>query len=1298
MSTSLTLDTRVQLPAQGDWYAQLPEHIRKSVSRETGKPVRKMTVEDYKTFQAAKNKFKQSRLSRAAVNSRLRTRLMKHLGEGKYKQQVVEEVLNIPMSLIERENTSTGVFSYQRVIRLDLEAMADRALREAPDRQELLLKFLKPGEAVAIEDHREEAAAQLYRDAIVELERRDAQRHWEDQMLAADREERVAGHVKRWKESGEEHAEPQAMADIIASEHAVDEMEKFFDARDAKEAEFAAQRKAELEAHAATMTASDAKVYLDSMRATRVRRPKRANPRVRAARAGRATDRANPGQAARALKQASEKDRSSAAMIAPAPTRVLMEVQQPVAVEACVGLDEEDEDDPDDHPCILGPFSPSSAAGPSGPLSPGRDIQPPAAAVCDGQSLMPLASRFVGCDPNPQSDPRSDLVISKSSARASPREVREMPRFQDIGDEPEDHGLDDATPHERFAICVVTGTFVVLLNLVCMAARRVCGWLRSRSGIDFDRPDDVPEDVWNTACRLADQVKYPNRVADRKVLADGLRSLRAGIKLRHPTVQRDVNRAAADASWHQRAQMCEEDDRVIQYYMWSDVVFEKLRKLCGLVAVLLVLFCLWEMLPTVVVSAERFGGVAHLWSDVVGSVRSHLEFRASDVGGVPEATYKSLQAGIVSSVNHLRSTRFTFEPLVASIAAAGASIALTARRQAVIEPMPNAPVTSDGYVDSVRFVAPDVDGAYVFPANSTNTVCLGFGNEGNLSADCKIRTAERSATCLSKDGKGATLVGWTTSISHVLRKCLCNAHNAITNRHGAKPPPVVDDVCEVLPDFLDVFRGLDAEYLMHPMREWANWFSKWPASKQRAFTHSRETEDVEPGKVKAMVKREVSHNLPKKARLIQFYKTLATQSEFGPEFYALQKVVTETFRRHRMGDIDITFASGMNARELGAWMENVLADGAVMFYERDGKNWDSSMQKEHAAFRRGFYAGFDDRLADFVGKCDKVKGAAVFPGGILRYSVNYTVKSGHNDTTLGNSLVNAAIAYAAFKRANIPASILVAGDDLLVATYDYVNVEELVSAESRYGITPEAQTFVDFERVTFISGTWMSDGNQIGFVPQPGRLFARLWWSVRPPSHRQMAMYLRGVARGLAGVVGTMPLVRTFVGSFDSEGEARLVSDKCYNYRGAAFYFQEDDIYGAYMRRYGLARGDIEECEAWLRSLPRSPLYLKHRVLSRIMEVDLADIMDRERISYEYDMRMAELAKRPSARDQLLARVEEEERSGQICLPISDPAVANLQGADTWRNVLRRRPVGAQNFDPRRNVLRRPLVKPNDTE
>jgi hypothetical protein len=514
-----------------------------------------------------------------------------------------------------------------------------------------------------------------------------------------------------------------------------------------------------------------------------------------------------------------------------------------------------------------------------------------------------------------------------------------------------------------------------------------------------------------------------------------------------------------------------------------------------------------------------------------------------------------------------------------------------------------------GFVDPDTVVLPARTGAYRLTLRTCATTCLGFGDESNLGSQCQLRTCP-VRPCATPVTAGATLLGWTTHVAFVLRKCLCNAHNALCMRHGARQPVVTRDVGEVFCVFARALSGLDAEYIFHPMRSHGTWLLKWPESRRREFIRSEAREDLTPESVKAMVKREVNHSRPTKARLIQFYKTLCTQSFCGPYFYALQKVVSHLLRNYPLDEnVDLTFASGMRASEIAAWMQKAVDGGARWFYERDGKNWDSSMQAQHSAFRIRIYALFDHELAKFAQKCLRVRGFAAFPGGVLRYVMEHTVKSGHNDTTIGNSLINAAIAYAALKRAHVRASIIVAGDDLLVASYDPISCNEIMSFEREYGITPEARVFENPWEVTFISGMWVNDGSQFAFVPMIGRLFARLWWTVKPPSRREHNRYLRGVARGLAPAIGTLPLARLLVDKFDSPGEAGR-SDKGYVYRGTEYVLKErvlEDL----SRRYGCSPQEILACESWLRRLPSEPLLIVHPVLDRIAAVDLADIGNR---------------------------------------------------------------------------------------
>jgi len=520
-------------------------------------------------------------------------------------------------------------------------------------------------------------------------------------------------------------------------------------------------------------------------------------------------------------------------------------------------------------------------------------------------------------------------------------------------------------------------------------------------------------------------------------------------------------------------------------------------------------------------------------------------------------------------------------------------------------------------VDSRAFAGsqPVQGGAYYIPNCVTDTVCLGYGNEELLGPHCRVLSIPRLSQCQTEERAGAYLLGYTTGGVFVCRKCLCNAHNALCNRHGtAQPAPVrdlsADDV--VLP-FLRVLAPTWAEAFWHPMWEDACWLAKWAIGKRASFVNSRMFDAILPARVKAMVKWEVYSTLPTKARLIQFYRNLATQSLFGPEFTAVQKVVCARMRNADMGcGIDVTFASGMRADEISDWMNGCICRGVVAWYERDGERWDSTMGPTHARAKERLYACFDNKWTAFVQACNKVKAFMRVPAGIFRYSVDYTVKSGHNDTTLGNSIVNAMIAFAALKRSRVRCSIMVAGDDLLVACYDDFDLAEVIVREREFGILPEARKFSSYLNTSFISGIFLESRGRAFFTPSPGRLLHRLWWSVNPPSPRDLAAYQRGVALGLLPVCQGIPVLRVWLSSFVGSGRVGR-SDKGYVFRQSDY--GDADFTESFCRRYNLNEADILSAEAFVSACPQEPLLLVNAVLNRIVEVDEAKINAREALA-----------------------------------------------------------------------------------
>jgi hypothetical protein len=305
----------------------------------------------------------------------------------------------------------------------------------------------------------------------------------------------------------------------------------------------------------------------------------------------------------------------------------------------------------------------------------------------------------------------------------------------------------------------------------------------------------------------------------------------------------------------------------------------------------------------------------------------------------------------------------------------------------------------------------------------------------------------------------------------------------------------------------------------------------------------------------------------------------------------------------------------MSDAELSTWMSDVLTEmPGCWFYERDGKNWDATQGVEHYRLKRRCYELLDATALSILDRSFKVSGAARTAEGMLVYSLDGTMKSGHADTTVGNSIVNMLVTYQALLDCGIhEAEIIVAGDDcLVVIPHDFDEVA-LRNAEANCGIVPESRKFRDVADVSFISGIWCN--NQPGllaFVPKPGRLLARLFWSVNPPGVKRLADFRHSIVAGLKRTCGGMPVIGAFLDANDVPGGNIVETGKKYGllYKSDVVY-DKPTILAWFCQRYGVSEGDVEDAERTLRGVAGRLGVVKHGILDRICEVDLADLPDR---------------------------------------------------------------------------------------
>jgi hypothetical protein len=405
------------------------------------------------------------------------------------------------------------------------------------------------------------------------------------------------------------------------------------------------------------------------------------------------------------------------------------------------------------------------------------------------------------------------------------------------------------------------------------------------------------------------------------------------------------------------------------------------------------------------------------------------------------------------------------------------------------------------------------------------------------------------------------------------------------------------------------------------------WFRKWPKYKREALEQHFTVKMLEPSKVKAFIKREVGEKPLSKARLIQGYANFHVQRILGPFVTGLQEALCHLFDGSRtVNGISITIACGMNQQSLGDWMTETLKCWSCVFYERDGKNWDATMGRAHHQLKMSIY----ELIGDDQFLCRLIDAGFVCKGTVpvrdqepLRYTLCGTTKSGHNDTSIGNSIVNAAIMYLMFLRRGYRGRIIVAGDDALGAIFLQPStrrpvLEDLVKIETEYGITPEAGLFQSPYSVTFLSGCWYPSPHGFVFGPRPGRLLARLNWTVHNIPKRAMENYKRCVSASFGEFGQRCPILRAMLRS--DYQQANLLSLRQSN--RTLPYLRYDSpgdyslIYDFILVKYGLSESEVACCENELRAVGDFPLVVSNPVLQAMSDFDLVDVTQRPETSY----------------------------------------------------------------------------------
>lgn len=398
-------------------------------------------------------------------------------------------------------------------------------------------------------------------------------------------------------------------------------------------------------------------------------------------------------------------------------------------------------------------------------------------------------------------------------------------------------------------------------------------------------------------------------------------------------------------------------------------------------------------------------------------------------------------------------------------------------------------------------------------------------------------------------------------------------------------------------------------------------------------------DETKPHAAKSFVKLEVGHKVPTKARLIQGNKNEATAYEH-PEEYAAMLLTLKDLSNHAFESGGIRFqfvaACGYSHNALSDVFSQMVAEAGpyVLYDERDGSNWDSTMNKRLLSAELLVYDMLKMRATEsFLKRHSNVRGKIRCRLDTLTkdvvnivYTTAWKRLSGDWNTSIGNTIINIIVAFVALTELPVHlrptrVSALVMGDDY-AGVYSFAQAVDpkafsaaMNAGEKSMGITPERGIFSHPCDISFISmDVWPRRCGGYQFVPKPARLMNKLFWAVKRLHPSMIPAYRNGICIAMWPVFHGFEMMMKFLKHHYTPG-VRALPIEFYGYwhQHDAFTTTVRDVdwqWGfvyRYRCPYGASTFD------WPRDLGAGGALLNHPLVDHMLEVESADPQSRPR-------------------------------------------------------------------------------------
>lgn len=484
-------------------------------------------------------------------------------------------------------------------------------------------------------------------------------------------------------------------------------------------------------------------------------------------------------------------------------------------------------------------------------------------------------------------------------------------------------------------------------------------------------------------------------------------------------------------------------------------------------------------------------------------------------------------------------------------------------------------------------------------------VCLEDHDMKRVKTQDKFKVTCADVACKPKD---SVFVFWGLKgiVPTVFSNCSHNEEISMQGRVGKLLPAHESPAIfkRITNNWVRLIRSVSSLIDLIPKSEEPMDFYEWaatfpPARRDELIATRTHTHDMPDLHAKSFIKREIALKLEeemvfKDPRFIQgcpielsaaVGPTLRTwtklvRDEIGPEGFTPAEV--------RSGK-HILYTCGRSNEEIGRCFRRAITvieelsdpDDPIVFLEDDQSRFDLHLTAGPFKFLKTVYKKklrpkVEELLRRGISRGTSSLGT--------RYSIPYTMQSGWPDTSVGDTLVNAAMKYYIHGKGRSWVSIICGDDSVTITTQSEIDrlggIAGIVQSYADLGMEVEGKVSYDPLDVEFCSGRFYPCGDTYVLFPKPGRILAKIACDMKKRSRENQKAWLRGICATLRYYGRIDPLLGCLGVALSRHiGNGRLFYDHGWEYKhwfDGSVQNDRHDVNLYYDHHYGSSASQID--------------------------------------------------------------------------------------------------------------------------